>query len=48
GFYAHGGPQGVGTASGRAMRASISVMIVANLLLTVAFWGVGSGARLSG
>ncbi|AZG45825.1 MlaE family ABC transporter permease [Gordonia insulae] len=48
GFYAHGGPQGVGTASGHAMRASISVMIVANLLLTVAFWGVGSGARLSG
>lgn len=48
GFYASGGPQGVGTAAGRAMRAAISAMIVANLLLTVVFWGVGTGARLSG
>jgi phospholipid/cholesterol/gamma-HCH transport system permease protein len=48
GFFASGGPQGVGTAAGRAMRASISAMIVVNLLLTVAFWGIGSGARLGG
>ncbi|WP_020104863.1 ABC transporter permease [Nocardia sp. 348MFTsu5.1] len=48
GFYAAGGPQGVGTAAGRAMRASISAMIVLNLLLTMAFWGVGTGARLGG
>ncbi|WP_068155630.1 MlaE family ABC transporter permease [Rhodococcus phenolicus] len=48
GFYASGGPQGVGTAAGRAMRSSISAMIVVNLLLTVAFWGIGSGARLGG
>lgn len=48
GFYASGGPQGVGTAAGRAMRASISVMIVVNLLMTVALWGLGSGARLGG
>ncbi|WP_241386605.1 MlaE family ABC transporter permease [Rhodococcus sp. CH91] len=48
GFYAAGGPQGVGTAAGRAMRASISAMIVVNLLLTVALWGIGSGARLGG
>ncbi|MEE2033891.1 ABC transporter permease [Rhodococcus chondri] len=48
GFYAAGGPQGVGTAAGRAMRASISAMIVVNLLLTLLFWGLGSGARLGG
>ena len=48
GFYATGGPQGVGVAAGRAMRASISVMIVVNLLMTVALWGIGSGARLGG
>ncbi|WP_019927297.1 ABC transporter permease [Nocardia sp. BMG111209] len=48
GFYAAGGPQGVGVATGRAMRAAISVMIVVNLLLTVAIWGIGASARLGG
>ncbi|WP_194827932.1 ABC transporter permease [Nocardia sp. XZ_19_231] len=48
GFYAAGGPQGVGTAAGRAMRASISVMILVNLLLTIGLWGIGSSARLGG
>lgn len=48
GYYAAGGPQGVGIAAGRAMRAAISVMIVVNLLLTVAFWGIGASARLGG
>ncbi|WP_319447695.1 MULTISPECIES: ABC transporter permease [unclassified Mycobacterium] len=48
GYFATGGPQGVGIAAGRAMRASISVMIIANLLLTVGLWGIGSGARLGG
>ncbi|VEG40186.1 ABC transporter [Mycolicibacterium flavescens] len=48
GYFAAGGPQGVGIAAGRAMRASISVMIIANLLLTIALWGIGSGARLGG
>lgn len=48
GYYAAGGPQGVGIAAGRAMRAAISVMIVFNLLLTVAFWGIGASARLGG
>ncbi|MEV1134864.1 ABC transporter permease [Rhodococcus coprophilus] len=48
GFYAAGGPQGVGAAAGRAMRAGISAMIVVNLLMTVALWGIGSGARLGG
>jgi phospholipid/cholesterol/gamma-HCH transport system permease protein len=48
GYFATGGPQGVGIAAGRAMRAAISVMIIANLLLTIALWGIGSGARLGG
>ena len=48
GYFAAGGPQGVGVAAGRAMRASISVMIIANLLLTVGLWGIGSVARLGG
>ncbi|MGN2639891.1 ABC transporter permease [Nocardia takedensis] len=48
GFYAAGGPQGVGIAAGRAMRAAISLMIIVNLLLTVALWGIGAGARLGG
>lgn len=48
GYFASGGPQGVGVAAGRAMRASISVMIIVNLLLTVGLWGIGSGARLGG
>lgn len=48
GYFATGGPQGVGIAAGRAMRASISVMIIANLVLTVGLWGIGSGARLGG
>ncbi|MHC3002438.1 MlaE family ABC transporter permease [Gordonia sp. GN26] len=48
GYYARGGPQGVGVAVGRAMRLGISAMIVVNLLLTLAFWGVSSGSRLGG
>ncbi len=48
GYFATGGPQGVGIAAGRAMRASISVMIIANLLLTIGIWGIGSVARLGG
>ncbi|WP_040796879.1 ABC transporter permease [Nocardia higoensis] len=48
GFYAAGGPQGVGIAAGRAMRSAISLMIVVNLLLTIALWGIGASARLGG
>ncbi|MET9491270.1 ABC transporter permease [Nocardia sp. NPDC006630] len=48
GFYASGGPQGVGVAAGRAMRASITAMIFVNLLMTMALWGFDAGARISG
>jgi phospholipid/cholesterol/gamma-HCH transport system permease protein len=48
GYFASGGPAGVGIAAGRAMRASITVVIVLNMLLTMALWGVESGARFGG
>jgi phospholipid/cholesterol/gamma-HCH transport system permease protein len=48
GFYASGGPEGVGVAAGHAMRASISVVIILNALLTMAMWGVDTGARFGG
>nr|WP_239476751.1 ABC transporter permease [Nocardia arizonensis] len=48
GFYAAGGPQGVGIATGRAMRAAISLVVLANLLLTLGLWGLDAGARLGG
>ncbi|UGT61635.1 ABC transporter permease [Nocardia asteroides] len=48
GYYARGGPQGVGIAAGRAMRASITVMITVNLLMTLALWGFDAGSRISG
>ncbi len=48
GYYASGGPAGVGVAAGRAMRAGITVVIVLNMLLTMALWGVDAGARFGG
>lgn len=48
GFYASGGPEGVGVAAGRAMRASITLIVIVNMLLTMAMWSVDSGARFGG
>ena len=48
GFYASGGPEGVGVAAGHGMRASITGVIVVNMLLTMAFWSVDAGARFGG
>ena len=48
GFHAGGGPQGVGEATGRAIRASIVVVVVTDMLLTLAFWGNDPGFRVSG
>jgi len=48
GFYASGGPEGVGVAAGHGMRASITVTIIMNMLMTMALWGVDSGARFGG
>lgn len=48
GYFAAGGPAGVGVAAGRAMRSAITIVIVLNMLLTMAMWGVQSGARFGG
>ncbi|MFE3451764.1 ABC transporter permease [Nonomuraea sp. NPDC059194] len=48
GFYATGGPVGVGVAAGRAIRQSIVMIVLLNLLLSFLFWGDGSGVKLTG
>lgn len=48
GYFASGGPAGVGVAAGRAMRGSVTVVMIVNMLLTMALWGVISGARFGG
>ena len=48
GFYAGGGPEGVGVAAGHAMRAAITVVVIVNMLLTMAMFSLSSGARFGG
>jgi phospholipid/cholesterol/gamma-HCH transport system permease protein len=49
GFTTSGGPEGVGRATGRAIRASIVSLSVLDLLLTMYFYGLSSNAiRLTG
>ncbi|WP_214411132.1 ABC transporter permease [Sphaerisporangium fuscum] len=48
GYNATGGPVGVGVAAGRAIRQSIIVVVLLNLLLSYLFWGNGGGGRLIG
>ncbi len=48
GFYASGGPVGVGAASGRAIRTSIIAIVLADMLITMALWGFDPGVRISG
>ncbi|MFC4053022.1 MlaE family ABC transporter permease [Actinomadura syzygii] len=48
GYHASGGPAGVGVAVGRAVRTSIVVINVADLLLGMAIWGTGTGVRIAG
>lgn len=40
GYFASGGPAGVGAASGKAIRASLVAIVVLNFLMTVAIWGL--------
>lgn len=40
GYFASGGPVGVGMASGRAVRASLVAIMVLDFVLTVALWGL--------
>lgn len=42
GFFATGGPEGVGIASGRAVRASFVAIITIDMILTLAIWGANS------
>ena len=39
-YHATGGPEGVGKAAGRALRSSIVLITLVDLLLTLAFWGL--------
>lgn len=40
GYFASGGPVGVGLASGRAVRVSLVAIMVLDFILTVALWGL--------
>ncbi|KAA1251628.1 ABC transporter permease [Mycobacterium simiae] len=48
GYYAAGGSEGVGQASGRAIRASLVTVVITDMVLTLLFWGNNPGLRLSG
>lgn len=48
GMNVTGGPQSVGEATGRAIRASIVVVVILDMLMTLLFWGSSSGFRVSG
>lgn len=48
GYYASGGPVGVGVAVGRAIRTSIVVINVADLMMSMAIWGTTTTVRLAG
>jgi phospholipid/cholesterol/gamma-HCH transport system permease protein len=48
GYYASGGPEGVGVASGRAIRASLVTIVVVDMVLTLLFWGSSPGIQISG
>jgi phospholipid/cholesterol/gamma-HCH transport system permease protein len=40
GYFTSGGPAGVGQASGRAVRASLVMVMVLDFITTVALWGI--------
>ena len=48
GMKVSGGPQSVGEATGEAIRASIVVVVVLDMILTLLFWGGDPGFRVSG
>jgi len=48
GMRASGGPQAVGEATGRAIRASIVSVVLLDMVMTLLFWGSNSGFRVSG
>ncbi|MBZ5736293.1 ABC transporter permease [Nocardioides sp. TRM66260-LWL] len=48
GLRVSGGPQSVGEATGAAIRASIVVVVVLDMILTLVIWGGDAGFRISG
>jgi phospholipid/cholesterol/gamma-HCH transport system permease protein len=48
GYNAEGGPEGVGRAAGRAIRASVVSIAFSDMLMTILFWGTSSGIKISG
>ena len=48
GYNASGGPAGVGVAVGRAVRTSIVVINIVDLLLSMFIWGATTTVRLAG
>jgi len=48
GINAGGGPQAVGEATGASIRASIVVVVLVDMLLTLVFWGNNPGFRVTG
>lgn len=47
GYNTQGGPEGVGRAAGRAIRASVVSIAVSDMLMTVLFWGTSSAIKIS-
>jgi phospholipid/cholesterol/gamma-HCH transport system permease protein len=48
GYFATGGPAGVGVAVGRAIRLSIVTVVLLNLVLSLLFWGGGNTVKVAG
>ncbi|UFS98545.1 ABC transporter permease [Nocardia huaxiensis] len=48
GFFATGGPEGVGTASGRAIRASLVAIVALDMVMTIVLWGFTAPIAFSG
>jgi phospholipid/cholesterol/gamma-HCH transport system permease protein len=48
GYFAKGGPAGVGVAVGRAVRTSIVAVNVIDLFLSLAIWGANTTVRIAG
>ncbi|WP_405165006.1 ABC transporter permease [Nocardia sp. NBC_01499] len=48
GFFASGGPEGVGIASGRAVRASFVAIVALDMVLSILLWGVNSAIEFPG
>lgn len=48
GYHASGGPEGVGIASGRAIRASLVLIVTTDMVLTLVMWGLDATISFSG